>query len=102
MDQVNVDLIGEFDPPSEGHRYIMVLVDVASRFCWLRPLKDKSAAAVADELLRIVGDFGWPRILASDNGTEFANSVLDKVVKLLSMEHILSTPYHPQGKERPS
>ena len=37
-----------------------------------------------------------PRYILSDNGTEFKNQVIDQVQQL-SIEHIFSTPYHPQS-----
>ena len=38
-----------------------------------------------------------PRVHTSDNGTEFKNQLMDKVLQQLGIECILSTPYHPQS-----
>ena len=40
---------------------------------------------------------GLPRVITSDNGKEFDNNLLDqKLMKLLGIEHRLTTAYHPQ------
>ncbi len=64
---------------SEGHRYIVNVVDVHSRKVWLRSLTTKTAAAVArafeDVLLEAAP--ARPRRLMSDNGTEVRGAFKD-------------------------
>ena len=39
---------------------------------------------------------GIPKVVTSDQGTEFNNQLNDEFMNLLSIDHRLSTPYHPQ------
>ena len=39
---------------------------------------------------------GLPKAITSDQGTEFNNKLDHELMKLLSIEHRLATPYHPQ------
>ena len=39
---------------------------------------------------------GFPRILQSDNGTEFVNSLVKTMSNNLGVNHRLLTPYHPR------
>ncbi|WP_372671677.1 DDE-type integrase/transposase/recombinase, partial [Escherichia coli] len=48
-------------------------------------------------LTQVFCDFGIPRILQSDNGTEFKNSTMKQLAKSLGFDHRFSTPYHPRG-----
>ena len=41
--------------------------------------------------------FGFPQRLMSDKGTEFTGNVIATMCKLLGIEKIRTTPYHPQG-----
>ena len=41
---------------------------------------------------------GIPRLLTSDNGSEFKNELDKKLMELLGIKHIFTTPYHPQVK----
>ena len=40
---------------------------------------------------------GQPRVIITDNGKVFDNTLLDKqLMKLLEIDHRLTTAYHPQ------
>ena len=41
--------------------------------------------------------FGFPQQLMSDQGTEFTGDVIAALCKLLGIEKIRTTPYHPQS-----
>ena len=75
-DHIAVDL-KSLPKSAKGHSYILVIVDVFTKFTFLRPLKSKAASVVAKELLILFSDVGYPRILQSDNGTEFVNQILN-------------------------
>ena len=53
-----------------------MLQDHLTKFVNLRALKSKRAEEVAYHLLHIFADKGAPRILQTDNGREFANSLI--------------------------
>ena len=61
------------------------------------PLISKDASVIAAELLKLFSDIGPPKIVQSDNGSEFSNALLSAVLSILQVEHRLSTPYHPRG-----
>ena len=48
------------------YRYVLSVLDVFSRFLWLRPLTDKSAEMVALELYKVYLEFGPPKIVQTD------------------------------------
>ena len=60
-------------------------------------MPDKSAASVALFLFMIFCDFGFPRIIISDNGSEFVNQLIAAMVEHCGIDHRLSTKYHPRG-----
>ena len=39
---------------------------------------------------------GLPRVILSDNGSEFCNKLNDKLAEILELKRLLTTPYHPQ------
>ena len=39
---------------------------------------------------------GIPKILTTDQGSEFKNNLNDEMMKLLGIKHHLTTAYHPQ------
>ena len=97
FDHLAIDLAGPFTTSNKNEHWLLVIIDIHSRFVLLRTLIDKSATSVADVLLKVFFDFGFPRILQSDNGTEFVNRVLKKITESACIDHRLITPYHPRA-----
>ena len=40
--------------------------------------------------------FGLPRVITTDQGSEFNNELNSELSQLLGIDHRLATPYHPQ------
>ena len=101
MNQVQIDLVdmknNEVTVGSETFRYILVLLDVFSRFIFLRPMKSKSSSEVASILLHIFSDTGPPKRLQSDQGSEFKGAV-QQLMEIMKVQIIHSRPYYPQSQ----
>jgi hypothetical protein len=95
FDHLAIDLAGPFTTSDNNEHWLLVIIDIHSRFVLLHTLIDKSATTVADALLKVFFDFGFPCILQSDNGTEFVNRIIQKIMKSAHIDHRLITPYHP-------
>src|SRR3989338_6727736 len=92
-----VDL-GEIRTTSkDGHNFFLVVIDICTRFILIRPLRDKSALTVARKLYRIFADLGVPRIVQSDNGKEFVNSVILQLKTQFGFKQRTITAYYPQA-----
>ena len=59
----------------DGCKDCLVLVDVFTGFVMLEPLHNKEMSTIAHAFWKICCVIGLPRILQSDNGTEFVNQV---------------------------
>ena len=94
-EHICIDLMGPMPANENEFHYILVCVDVFTRFIVCRPLFDKKAVSVAEELVKIFSLLGLPRIIQSDNGTEFANSVLNEITNILNIQQKFTTQYHP-------
>ncbi|RUS80747.1 hypothetical protein EGW08_011470 [Elysia chlorotica] len=71
--RVAVDLVGPIDPTSEdGHRYILTLVDYATRYPEAVTLK----RIVAEALVNIYSRLGVPEKILSDQGTQFMSACM--------------------------
>ena len=68
--------------PSGEFKWIMVYQDHLTKFIQLRPTKTKRAAEIAYLLLDIFCIFGAPSVLQSDNGREFANSIIEEMASM--------------------
>ncbi len=71
FDRVTVDLIGPIVPKSDnGNRYILTLVDYATRFPEAVALKTIDTEKVAEALVNIFARVGVPNEILSDNGPQ--------------------------------
>lgn len=92
------DLVGPLPRTAKGNQFILVFVDVATKWPITVPLKRATAATVAQALLEHVIPFhGVPEILLCDNGSQYtAHSFQDCCNKLGITLHY--TPrYFPQA-----
>eukprot|EP00096_Caligus_rogercresseyi_P007710 TRINITY_DN256_c2_g1_i4.p1 TRINITY_DN256_c2_g1~~TRINITY_DN256_c2_g1_i4.p1 ORF type:complete len:962 (+),score=47.55 TRINITY_DN256_c2_g1_i4:417-2888(+) len=95
--RVHSDLI-VMTTSSRGYNYIMNIIDAYTKYAVLVPLRTKRATEVAEAFLdKWICYFGPPNILVTDNGTEYTNTLVNQINKLLKVHHVHTTPYHPQS-----
>ena len=94
--RVAVDLVGPIHPASEsGHRYILTLVDYATRYPEAVPLKDIRVETVSEALVSMYCRLGFPETVLSDMGAQFTAECMKEVSRLLGIRRLTTTPYHP-------
>ena len=92
-----VDITGPL-PTIDGYSYILGIVDVYSRYVSLIPIRNITAKTVTNSILeRWIAYFGIPKIIHSDNGTQFKSSIMDELCKRLHIEQSYSSPYYHEG-----
>ena len=79
----------------KGHRYILTLVNYATRFPEAVPLKNINTETVAEALLDMYGRVGVPEEVLCDLGTQFTSDCVQEVSRLLSIRKLTTFPYHP-------
>ena len=88
--------MGKFSKWNKGIRYLLMVIDVFSKFGWIEPLKDKRGESVADAFEKIfTSSRRHPRLLWTDRGSEFYNSS----VKRLLSRHDISL-YSTENEEK--
>ena len=91
------DLVGPMFPATDrGNRYLLTLVDYASRYPEAVVLKNVEIETVAEALVSIFARVGIPTEVLSDQGGQFMSGVMKEVRRLLSFRQLTTTPYHPQ------
>ena len=93
MDRINVDTIGPLPPDVDGNEYILAVIDCFSRFLELYAIKDTTALAATNSLVNFTGRYGVPAEILTDNGTQYANKVMEELHKIYQNEHKFTNPY---------
>ena len=92
-----IDLYSPGVVSPEGHRHVLTVVCMCTRWVAFFPLKTKYSAEVISVLSRFWFHLhGLPEIVLSDRGKEFLR-VVTAVCEVLQIHHIKTTPYHPQS-----
>jgi transposase InsO family protein len=97
FDHVAIDLAGPLTPTEEGYVYLLALTDICTKYIVIRPIKNKQSDTIAKTLISIFGDYGFARVIQSDSGSEFRNSLMYSLSKNLGIDRRYTTSYHPQG-----
>ncbi len=97
FEQVAVDLVGPFPRSRSGHKYLLTMVDMASRYPEALPLKSITAEEVAEGMAELFCRHGIPRAILSDQGKQFESELFNQLCTKLKINKFRSSPYHPQS-----
>jgi transposase InsO family protein len=95
-DHYQMDL-AKFSRSVDGMVYCLVIIDVFTGFIVLTALPNKTESVVARALWTTCGIIGVPRILQSDNGSEFNNRVVNALCRLTGINRRFIAPYNPRA-----
>ena len=104
LSMVCMDLMGPLMSVNKGRRgvhhpvHIFVIVDPFSHRVWLETIPDKRAETIYNVFLRrVLLEWGPPRAVLTDNGTEFDNVLLKELCRLWRVKLNYTPPLHPQS-----
>jgi len=64
---------------NDGHKFILTIIDVFSKFAWACPLKNKSGASLREAFSSLI-DARKPNFLQTDKGSEFLNVTFQRLL----------------------
>ena len=101
FDGICLDCVGPLERSKRNFKWILTCIDLHSSFMIAVPMKLKSADDVIHAYVEtILPQIGPSRFILTDNGTEFKNDTMDKVLNRLNTEHKFTTVYFPRGNSR--
>ena len=95
--RVAIDLVGPISPVTDsGNRYILTMVDYATRYPEAIALPKIETERIAEALITLFSRVGIPAEILSDRGSQFTSELMKEVSRLLGIKQLMTTPYHPQ------
>jgi transposase InsO family protein len=83
-------------PVTNECQYILTIVCFFSRFLIVVPMKDQTTATVARCLMdNFILKYGCMDYLFSDQGRQFESNLFSDLCKLLGVNKLRCSPYHP-------
>ena len=97
-DTAAIDLQGPLTATAKGHRYILTMLDLCTRWATAVPIKSKEAGEVAHAIyIHLITKRGIFRRIFSDRGSEFINKGLRAMCRKWGMKTITTTGWQPQA-----
>ena len=97
FEKISIDIIGPFPLTKQNNRYILTVVDAATRWPEAIPLTKITTEHVVDALMSIFSRLGIPKVMLSDNAQQFVSHLMTEVMQIIGVEQTHSAPYHPQS-----
>ena len=94
-DMIAIDLNGPLVITKRGNKYICVIIEYVTKIAFANPIKSKTAEDVAEILWIYISIYGPPKVLLSDQGTEFCNATIRQLTLVCGIDHRITSPYHP-------
>lgn len=101
-EQLEIDLtsVENLTKYNDGIRFLLFVIDVFTRFLWVRPLKDKRGQTILTALRPIISNLKVDKI-RSDKGSEFVNTLVQSYLKKQGIYFFTaSSPVHASIVER--
>lgn len=98
FERVIVDCVGPLPRTKSGNKFLLTVMCSATRFPEAIPLRKITAPAVVKALVKFFSLVGLPKVVQTDQGTNFMSKVFAQVVKELDIAHCYSSAYHPESQ----
>jgi len=102
MAVIHADLVGPLPEGKnsrnqQGFQYILSVIDSATRYLWLLPIRHKTAECVAATLFdKIISRVSVLSEILMDQGGEFTGEVVECLLERLGITHLRTSACHPQ------
>ena len=83
---------------SKGNRYLLVVVDRASKFLFAFALPTKETVGVSRKLLELILIFGLPLSIRCDPGRENTSEIMEHLCRWLKVSLDFGPANHPRGQ----
>ena len=98
FERVIADCVGPLPKTKSGNQFLLTLMCSATRYPEAIPLRTITAKSVVKSLVKFFSTFGPPKVIQTDQGTNFMSKLFASVLKKLSIAHQVSSPYHPESQ----
>jgi hypothetical protein len=93
-----MDVVGPLPASYNGNLYILTFQDSLTKFIDCHAMPNQEAATVARIFFdEIISRYGIPKILITDNGSNFTSDLFKRTCKYLQIKKLEITAYHPQA-----
>ena len=98
FEKLSWDITGPLPVTAAGHKYILVITDMFSKWVEAFPLQTTDSRTLANVFVdQIVCHYGIPKSIHSDQGANLTSEIIQHMCSIFGMERTRTTAYHAQG-----
>ena len=75
---------------NDGYKYLLVVIDIFSRYGWVQPLKDKTAKEIVSAFDKILKEGCIPKRLGTDAAEDFTSERFQNYVESKNITHFVT------------
>lgn len=91
---VSADIMGPYPRSNKGCVYLLVFLDVFTRWVELVPIRKATSEVIVDKFSSVIlNRYGTPKVLVTDNGSNFVSTMMKKLANSCGIK-LLNTPYY--------
>lgn len=98
FERVIIGCVGPLPKTKSGDKYLLTIMCAATRFPEAIPLRKITSSSLIKALTKFFSTFGLPRIVQTDQGTNFQSKLFNQVLQTLGIKHAVSSAYHPESQ----
>ncbi|XP_076876436.1 uncharacterized protein LOC143525877 [Brachyhypopomus gauderio] len=98
FEKVLIDCVGPLPKTKTGYTYLLTIMCTATRYPEAIPLRSLKTPAIVRALIKFFTTFGLPKVVQSDQGSNFMSAVFRRAMKQLHIQHNTSSAYHPESQ----
>jgi len=97
FEKIFLDIVGPLITTLTGNTYILTIQDDLTKYSMGIPIPNHQANTIAEAfVVNFVCAHGIPQTILTDQGTDFLSKIFTEVCKLLQINKINTSPFHPQ------
>ncbi len=98
FERVILDCVGPLPRTKSGHKCILTMMCSNTCFPEAVPLRTIKTKGVLQALTKFFSTFGLPKVVQTDQGTNFMSRLFKQVLSQLNIKHEVSSAYHPESQ----
>lgn len=98
FDKVAMDIVGPLPITDNGNEYILTIQDQLTKYSVAVPLEVANSEEIAKAFTRrFICQFGSPKAILTDQGSNFTSSMMKKFAKYFKIKQYCTSAFHPQS-----
>ena len=93
-----IDCVGPLPCSKLGYNYLLTVMCQVTRYPAAYPLRNISTKSVVKALTQFISVFGIPKIIQSDQGSNFTSGMFAEILQQLHIKHNKALAYHAQSQ----